>query len=205
MPKTADSPPIGHSSTLYCKTMTQLGASSRPMAWLDWDLDANRTGVRRRMRDRQQHHETRFGLAAARCNQAGRSILALHTAHNRLARPQVTMPNDKTGSGYCKWHDADLSQQIVKCGVFAIHFRPFNSLDDQRIGVDCWVRALCGCHQPVILASRHQDEFPSAMTRDLDGLALSPMLELTKVALKLEGCCPCHVNLPVPELSRFYV
>ena len=157
------------------------------------------------MRDRQQHHETRFGLAVARCDQAGRSILALHTARNRLARPQVNMPNDKTGSGYCKWHEADLSQQIVKFGVFAIHFRPFNSLDDQRIGVDCSVRALCGCHQPVIMASRYQDEFPSAMTRDLDGFALSLMLEFTKVALKLEGCCPCDVKLPVPELSRFSV
>src|SRR4051794_22437205 len=56
--------------------------------------------------------------------------------------------------------------------------------------------AFCGGDQPIILFGRHQHELAPAVPRDLDGLTLSLMLELTELALEFQGSGLNHGGCP---------
>ena len=63
-------------------------------------------------------------------------------------------------------------EQFIKRGMLRVHLGPFNRVDHHLSRIDRSRGAPGGRRQPIIMLSRHQHEFLSAVTRDLYRLAL---------------------------------
>ncbi|ACE92003.1 hypothetical protein RHECIAT_CH0003054 [Rhizobium etli CIAT 652] len=86
----------------------------------------------------------------------------------------------------------------------SIHLSFLDGIDDDGRGVGGFVRSLRGRFLPIIVLGRHQHEFASAMTGNLDGLMLRLTLKFAEFSLKFQRRGPSHDRFPAFDI-RIYV
>jgi hypothetical protein len=85
--------------------------------------------------------------------------------------------------GLRKGHPAGSLQPFVEPGMPRVHRGPFDGLDHHLARIGRSGAAPGGRCQPVIMLSRHQDEFPAAAAGNLDKLSPGLVLKLAEFAL----------------------
>jgi hypothetical protein len=151
------------------------------------NLDPGRIAIGRSMGDRQQDHKTWSRLAVAGGDETGRMVLSLITSCGRFMGPEIIVADDKARLRLRKGHLACSLQQFVERGMLRVHPGPFDGVGHHLARIDRSVAAPGGRRKPVIMLSRHQYEFPPAVTGNLDRLSPRSVLKLAELALEFQG------------------
>jgi hypothetical protein len=80
-----------------------------------------------------------------------------------------------------------LTEQVVEMRMFHAHFCAFNYVTKKGRRISRDMGPLCRRSEPIKIFSRHENEVPPAMARDLNRFALGHPLKLAKVPLKFGG------------------